>query len=399
MSQFGSKTVILWVLLLAATACSEPEDPERSSEFITRDSSGVQIAENELSPRPAQCSMSDAPDMSLGTQFGDPEFELHRVVGAVTLSDGLVAVANRGGFDVRVYGDDGDGDARLVTAFGREGSGPGEFRNMFGLLRRAGDTLVVLDSPPWRYQEFDRAGDLVRSVVPDPPYVNLPPGGGVGILPDGSTIIGSRCCVVADPEFQQMHLFLSHHDRAGVLVDTVAVSPDGMWGPIGPPGQPPYYSYRGFEAFTSWDVKSDSVVMGVGSAPAFQVLTKDGQQRRSIRWNDRPREVTTAHVDEYRRRQVDREMEDYALPPMRSDLPFFDQSLVSQDGRFWVRRYDWGEQPSRTWLAFDGSGEFWCRLSVPAGLQVFEVGENHLLGREVDELGVEYVRRYLVSPP
>src|SRR5688572_24224209 len=71
---------------------------------------------------------------------GVAETEFQGVVGAVRLSTGEIAVADRGSNQIRYFGPDGT----FRRAFGRAGQGPGEFRYI-GTLSRFGDTLAIYD--------------------------------------------------------------------------------------------------------------------------------------------------------------------------------------------------------------------------------------------------------------
>jgi hypothetical protein len=72
----------------------------------------------------------------------DTLYQLATVMGAVRLTSGQIAVAHMSTNNVRVY----DARGRFVRVIGRQGQGPGEFRQVMGVSRLPGDTISVDDS-------------------------------------------------------------------------------------------------------------------------------------------------------------------------------------------------------------------------------------------------------------
>lgn len=68
-------------------------------------------------------------------------------------------------------------------------------------------------------------------------------------------------------------------------------------------------------------------------------------------------------------------------------------------GRIWVRDYqfEWNAGESRWWTVHDSTGQVLARLTTPASLRVTQVGPDHVVGVELDDLGVEYVVVYRVQ--
>lgn len=133
-SAFGLVAVLL--------ACEgEPSPPT----FTTRDSAGWTVAvSTEAEWRSASpWVLSAEPLLDLAVTGRGPEHEFFRVTGAVRLADGRIVVANAGSHEVRSYSSDG----AFLTAVGREGDGPGEFRNITEVDRYAGDSVIVFSRP------------------------------------------------------------------------------------------------------------------------------------------------------------------------------------------------------------------------------------------------------------
>ena len=49
------------------------------------------------------------------------------------------------------------------------------------------------------------------------------------------------------------------------------------------------------------------------------------------------------------------------------------------------------------WTVFDPEGRVLGFVETPAGLRVYEVGEDYILGRATDDLGVEYAQVWSLS--
>ena len=75
-------------------------------------------------------------------------------------------------------------------------------------------------------------------------------------------------------------------------------------------------------------------------------------------------------------------------------FPAFSRIMGDAAGCLWVREYDFPleERPAPLWTVFDPEGRVPGFLETPAGLEIREIGEDYILGRKVDELGVESIR-------
>lgn len=89
----------------------------------------------------------------------DPAYVFGEVVDAAPDPLGRVWVLDRQAKELRVF----DAAGRHVRTIGREGAGPGEFRNPIGLTWDAGGRAWVVDTSNQRYEVFDTAGRHVRS--------------------------------------------------------------------------------------------------------------------------------------------------------------------------------------------------------------------------------------------
>jgi hypothetical protein len=147
---------VLIALGILLTACDAGDEVPA----VVRDSAGVAIIEYPAGVSPPTWSLSPEPVLAIGGLTGDPATELYQARHAVRLPDGGVAVANEGTQEVRFF----DAAGRMRRTVGREGGGPGEYRQMWGMTRLPGDSLGVWDWTSKRLTVYDGQGDLGRTI-------------------------------------------------------------------------------------------------------------------------------------------------------------------------------------------------------------------------------------------
>ena len=83
--------------------------------------------------------------------------------------------------------------------------------------------------------------------------------------------------------------------------------------------------------------------------------------------------------------------------PLLESLPAFGQIVVDDVDHVWVREFETSGDEPAMWIVFDPDGVALGRIETPAGLEVYEVGADYVLGRALDELDVEAVQRWSLS--
>src|SRR5687767_6669446 len=123
--------VTLAATFASITACDATTS--RAERATRQDSAGVEIVQNAAADSAALTwwSIASAPRLEIGKVEAAETEVLFRVVDAILLSDGRIAIASAGNAHVRYYSERG---AYLSTS-GRQGGGPGEFRRITGMLR------------------------------------------------------------------------------------------------------------------------------------------------------------------------------------------------------------------------------------------------------------------------
>jgi hypothetical protein len=184
-------TLLLAVLTVSACDIGGAATPGVS----VSDSAGVQIVSSEAATWATgeQWRLGDRPRIEIGVIEGDLVYQFDRIMGAITLSNGQVAVADMGSSEVRLF----DRTGQHLMSVGGTGDGPGEFRQITGLYPLNGEGFAV-ENRRHRIQTFGRDGAL-RGSVPvgdfsrdiDPVTFHLNPPASVhvvGWLEDGSFV-------------------------------------------------------------------------------------------------------------------------------------------------------------------------------------------------------------------
>lgn len=198
----GARLLVLAALALVSGGCAEERTPVEAA--AVRDSAGIVLVENRLPLEELPtCGVDSTAEVRIGRQAGEEHDRLYRVFGAARLTDGRIAVVNQGSGEIRLY----DAAGMFLAAAGRPGEGPGEFRNAFTVRVLPGDTIWVGDYRPWRFLVFSPRGEWVRTVTPEPRYVNPPRV--TGVLDDGRMVLGSMEQVRGLPGFVPAYLHVA----------------------------------------------------------------------------------------------------------------------------------------------------------------------------------------------
>ena len=75
-------------------------------------------------------------------------------------------------------------------------------------------------------------------------------------------------------------------------------------------------------------------------------------------------------------------------------MPAYSTVRAATDGNIWVAEFQPPGVTRQEWLVFDGTGRLIARFETPVDLQVYQIGPDFILGRTVDDNGVERVLSY-----
>jgi len=293
------------------------------------------------------------------------------VAGITMLPNGQIVVGNRGDHALLVFSQTGS----FERALARKGRGPGEVSSLLS-LHRCGDAFWTVDivgmrgqrfTPKLEYQssrrlptDFRRACNAAGQFV----HMGWETGSATGVSrsnvrywltgPDSSSEI-TLGMLPGEDRFGQGSLPLGRSPRVAI-------------------GR--QYSYIAF---------GDSLVI--------HRYTLDGKPAGVLRAPQRTRTASaadwTAALDRQvriageRARPVLDQM--YAAAPRPDKVPATLDMLVDSEDLLWVQHYPRAGQPTVSWTVFAPSGRMLTSLSLPAALEVHEIGRNYLLGVVVDE--------------
>lgn len=388
------------LLLLPLAACGGDASAPAA---VVRDSAGITIVENPPADSAALTwwSLDPQPIADVGMLDGPEAQTLFRVVDAVRLSDGSFAVANSGTAQVRWY----DGTGTWLRTAGGEGDGPGEYRRMGDLILLRGDSLAVVDGSARRVTVLSPAGELVRD-IPDAArrvtrVARLADGRWVGTLSNSL-----RAESLESGMMRPDQVWVTIAEDSAAAPDTIAVIPatesylnlnqrSGQIVSIEITTAVPY------ARATSVAVVDDGLLVATQDAPEILRYGLDGAVERIVRTGATMDPVTEEMVEAW----VDRRVE--AAPPERQQgmregllnmpagavVPPYGSIVTDRAGNLWVEDYD-GMTDAPHWTVYDASGERVARIALPADFTPYDIGEDWILGRELDDLEIEHVRLY-----
>jgi len=404
--------VLLSVLLIG---CGFEEDSNPRGRIVS-DSVGVEVVwpkpDFDAAPR-WQTGLDPSLEIGAGADEGTEGEDLFRVVGAVSLGDGGLVVANRGTRELLVY----DGTGGFLRSLGGEGEGPGEFRDITFLARLPGDTILVHDRSLLRLSLFHPGTGFLRTLrFPGPEAAPFQIVGGVL----SRRAVVSWSLMKEPPQTPGIHTTIetvgvfemgSGAYTAMALLNTME---EGLGMNRG----------RLMRTFPPYARKSDVVagrenvyILQSTNDRSIEVYDTSGDLARVLRI-DVPRvEVDSRTMDAWIEDFIEdaaegsddigeslrRSFEDTPTP---DSIPLIRSLVTDTDGNVCAERYP---------EAFGGPPVFWCfspdglllrvialREAPSRGLHPFhdaqlEIGEDFVLGVWEDELGREYVRRYPLS--
>ena len=154
----------------------------------------------------------------------------------------------------------------------------------------------------------------------------------------------------------------------------------------------------------------DRIVIGDTDRYELKAFRADGSLERIVRRAHVPRAPAAADVAAYIDQQVpqarpgmsdadvERLQQDsrrrWESVPVAEHFPVFKSLMSDVLDHLWVEEYEFpGEgRPGSLWTVFDSEGRVLGLVETPEGLWIWEIGEDYILGRADDELGVESVQ-------
>jgi len=385
------RTVAALLSLGVLAACAGNDGGREVSDavpFSEWDSAGVRIVESsgQALETALPWVVDTVPDLDLGQVEGDAPLLFQAIRGMVALPDGGVVVLNGGSGELRSFDASGD----HVRTFGGKGQGPGEFLDPLLIPRFQADSLVIFDRRRRDFSWIAIDGSGERRLRPrGMPLPGTPRASAGTRILMASAASGLGSC----PENTgcEVPLLLRLVDVAGTSIDTLAVYPNRMmrYTESGPPVLVTgVLDQKGLAA-----VGPEGPV--VEGDPRFELRQFDAAGRLIVIFRlDTPSRGDPEDALDRLFPTAPETRRMFELMGLPEVLPAFQSLRVDRVGCYWAELFRLGKEGSSDWLVFDKEGRARGMVELPSGLEVHEIGENYILGRWIDDLGVEYVRRY-----
>lgn len=392
--------------LIALAACSDGPEPTQALRSEVRDSAGVRIVENQA-PMPDSrltWEISTQPTLSIGTLDGEEAHQLFQVRTATRLADGRVLVANGGTSEIRVFGPSG----AHVGTWGRAGEGPGEFTGLSSIGVWPGDSLMAWDAGLRRISIFDLEGNLGRTFAFSqheeftfPQYQSLRPDGSILVSGSAAFRVGEVDSGLKRPDIGYA-LFgpegellgnLGNHPGEEAYVRAGERSLMVMGHPF--KRSSPSAIWRGIILISPNDTYE---IRGYDTNGVLELIVRREHQLREVVQTDLDVYVAgrLADVEGDELRTAARAAQFEGLPTVES-FPAFASLKVDALGYLWVEEYQMPGVERTVWTVFDGDGRVQGLVETPVGLDVYEIGEEYILGRATDDFDIEYVQMFQLT--
>ncbi|MDE2678697.1 MAG: hypothetical protein OXI76_12430 [Gemmatimonadota bacterium] len=372
-----------------------------------RDSAGIRIIENGRPPDESRLPwrIGAEPSVSIGEVDGREPYVLHKADDALMLPDRRVVIANTGTNEIRLY----DAGGTHQTTWGGTGQGPGEFQELAGVARWPGDSILAWEAMRssratgslWRGAVFDAGGEPGRSF-----RIQSDDGAGLEprlVLAEGG-ILGRMTSGGADDGYWRYEATYSLLAREGAAEVPFGTHPahEGFSGVYnGVVLHVPHMAFsRGLEE-AAWEG-----MLVIASNDRYELRAyrmTDGALAKIVRREHANRAPTRAEIVEAMHRTfIEGEQPEEVIEmfrpafdeaPIVEGLPSFRSVLADPLGHLWVQEYTPPDmdRPAPLWTVFDPGGRALGFVETPAGLSVFEIGADYLLGRAANELGIERI--------
>lgn len=344
---------------------------------------------------------------------GTPEKVFSRVAARRTPS-GEVVVSDRTSLETHVF----DTNGALLRTLTRRGAGPGELTGAPGIDLH-GDTLFAFGAPMVSSSDvdvFSVTSGFVRRVRMSAVnhqgqlYGKAALAGGYYLVEQGSgfTVV---------PELPDPGSLIRDSATFGILPPASAADREVLWLPRIQRGSlftfrwtdgpvPVTFSALTIGHRTLTAASGDRVWIvetGSGELTAYDTTGKVTASTRleldAMSYDpsalERARDAALVTARNARDTLAIRAMYDQAvLPPT---MPLVDQLYAGANGEIWLRLFTLEPNATQHFLALNGEGAEVGQVSVPAGLQVEQIGEDFVLVIRRDEMDVESVVVYSMS--
>lgn len=306
---------------------------------------------------------------------------------AKILRDGRIGISDEGSREIRVFEPTGEVD----WVAGGPGDGPGEFAGIGRFWERANGEIDAYDWRGFRLVTFGPDGAHVETRD-----VDFTSAGGfqpvAGMFENGAALIRDlegRVWGSDVPAFEAYSVPIAYALLGPEGYDTLFVSP-GIEQYILLDGRTAHFGELPFGAEEIFVTGDTLAVAGVSTDPVLTVMHRDGTTD-SVALPLPVRPLTPEDLARYRDRLLEdhdeRVLERSSMPDR---VPFYDKIRLDDEGRVWVREYEF-DPTDRRWVASTFEGTAVASIVVPDSVEVHDFADGKLIGVTTDELGVERV--------
>ncbi len=391
--------VVAGVIAGAAAACNGGGDSPAGLRSEVRDSAGVAIVEN---ARPADGSrvgwrIGSEPTVSIGVLEGEEPYMLYGAFTSVRLPDGRIVVANSGSAELRVFDPSG---SHVATWAGR-GEGPGEFTSLVHVARWPGDSIAAWHTAGLGIAVFDSGGRFGRAFALGVREMAVWLRPRALAVREAGQILAIKAPEGADTAVVELW------DGEGALFASLGTHPTSEVIITTNERGTPHLSRNAYRRELVTGLWGDHVVASPNDRYEIRAFRADGALARIVRRGHQPRVPTEADRPHFVEEQmsyyeasdipeaiVERARQEFETTPLAETFPAFSSVLGDASGHLWVEEYRLprDDRPGTLWTVFDPEGYALGFVETPDGLEIDEIGEDYLLGRVMDDLGVESVQ-------
>jgi hypothetical protein len=380
-------------LLLTLCACGKA--PEAPSALVS-DSAGIHIVQYS----PASAAPAWRVDTNTGLVLGAESDTVHLfgVTTALQLEGGGILVADGGDHRLLFF----DAAGALERSVGRQGEGPGEFKELGVVSDAWPDSLLVWDRMARRLSVLDRSGTFVRSfglaTTDSVPYASV-----TGVYADG-TFAATGAVLLGGGISSGRHAFqvaTYHYGRDGAYI-----AGTGRF----PTSETYFETFSGgfslapvlFGTNTHRLVSGNRFVFVSTDRYELRFYRSDGVLVRIVRRTPLARPVTSGaraaeekrlvdETQEARRNEVRKTLASEDVPKLLPEIAGVESDGL---GRIWVQAFMPGDaQAGEPWWVYGPDGSLLGKVELPAGFRLTDAGSDFVLGVQKDDLGVESVVR------
>jgi hypothetical protein len=369
--------------------------------FSERDSAGVRIAESQASMwgQGDGWKVTSEPSLSIGQEEGDSSSAFGDVVGAVSLNDGSVVVADKLSGLLSYF----DGAGKFRFSRGGLGGGPGEMADLSALSSCGSSSVFAFDRQTHRVQQWNSDGVLQKEFeLVEPTKARVPyrtacgSSGFVGIGWGDLSALSSNRTNRFYTQSAPVWLF----DTAGKVVrelgsfvqsERVFVVNQNGGGSSGP---------HPLGRSTVLAVTDSGVYIGTSEQFDVRVYGLDGKLKEIFRAPSHDSAYTKEFLDKYRATTLEGEaasrkkLVEKSGWLMPSGIPAYSEMIVDPGYNIWLHRFRAPWEDSNDWAVFGSNGRYLGDVATPRGLNIREIGSDYVLGIVSDSLGVQRVERH-----